>query len=762
MACKFSKPYDCLHCTIPEKTQPGGYCEKLVKAAQEQAAWSGGETPQLSFPLSCQPSSMVTSTALMQGPVAGFKEIITALLDRDWIAAKQRYDIAAQTAGTQDPIKRTTLLKCGTLPCAGFTVKTALGEYTIGETTALDPLTMGMQDLVMLHNSVHLTKDVYVLIVTDISQLARLAVKCQKKGRVIFDVETFGLQPRHPSFEWCSTGFGFHGSKFIYYVPVNHHEVDVLGRSARVDTQLTLQSTLPYMDSIFSTEEIGKVGHNLKFETKTLAVNGIDLRGIVNDTQLALFCLDSRNTEKVGLKTVEKQRYGIEREDFEDVTAQYDNDYRKVPIRKAAVYNGWDIYSTLLLDVDTQQMMHDAPERLQKIYTGIDLPIIKPLAKMELTGIKVDPDLIAKYTSEEEAKLKEAQARLTEQLGGREINVGSHTELAKLLYQELKICTPEQWHEWNLKINGTGLPSTGAGDLQIVLRETGNEILETIMEIRRAKTYINTFLVPTPGRLIKGILYGDYNAAVAVSSRLSSSNPNLQNLPTKCTFKEALIPRKPGNKLVVSDWSQIELKLFAVLANIRKMIEAYQIGADLHQATGDAVFPATWTPERRRKAGKTLNFGVVYGMSEIGFSKKAGCSVEEAKQYLKAYHETYPEIDVYYQTIKAHVRAHGYSETYFGRPRHFDPSYFNLRAAVNHTIQGTAADYMRILLADAFREFRLDRMVRMCLTIHDELILEAPDDMAEDVAARLTKIMTFAFGLLTITCDTKILDNIRK
>ncbi|MFZ2188236.1 MAG: DNA polymerase I [Candidatus Moraniibacteriota bacterium] len=402
---------------------------------------------------------------------------------------------------------------------------------------------------------------------------------------------------------------------------------------------------------------------------------------------------------------------------------------------------------------------------LSTVFCEVEIPLAKVLAQMELAGIKLNTMIfagISQTITERIAKLEESIYKLS----GTTFNIASPKQLSEVLFEKMQLPVG------NIKKGKSGVISTASAELEKLRDE--HKIIEKIEEYREITKLKNTYLDTLPLMVDKNSrLHSTFNQAVTATGRLSSSDPNLQNIPTRTDLGQLLrtaFVAEEGCKLVSADYSQIDLRVVAHVSEDKKMIELFYKGEDIHRATAAEInnlTPSQVTDKIRRTA-KELNFGVIYGMGSFGFSARAGISRDDAKRFIDTYFEKFQGVAKYMQGIREFTKANGYVETEIGRRRYIpeiNSSNFQLqsaaeRMAINMPIQGLASDIMKIAMLHVAKEFENNPDVKMLLQVHDEIILEVKEDLAEEVAQKIKTILEKAYTLrVPLVANVEIGDN---
>jgi DNA polymerase-1 len=402
---------------------------------------------------------------------------------------------------------------------------------------------------------------------------------------------------------------------------------------------------------------------------------------------------------------------------------------------------------------------------LNTVFSEVEIPLAKVLAQMELAGIKLNTMIfagISQTITERIAKLEENIYKLS----GTTFNIASPKQLSEVLFEKMQLPVG------NIKKGKSGVISTASAELDKLLGE--HKIIEKIEEYREITKLKNTYLDTLPTMVDKNSrLHSTFNQAVTATGRLSSSDPNLQNIPTRTDLGQLLrtaFVAEEGCKLVSADYSQIDLRVVAHVSEDKKMIELFHRGEDIHRATAAEInnlTPSQVTDKIRRTA-KELNFGVIYGMGSFGFSARAGISRDDAKRFIDTYFEKFQGVAKYMQGIREFAKANGYVETEIGRRRYIpeiNSSNFQVqsaaeRMAINMPIQGLASDIMKIAMLHVAKEFENNPDVKMLLQVHDEIILEVKEELAEEVAQKIKTILEKAYTLkVPLVANVEIGDN---
>lgn len=592
--------------------------------------------------------------------------------------------------------------------------------------------------------------------VSDPSELPAIAARLRKAPLVAFDTETSSLAPHDAELIGLSLAAS---ESEVWYLPFGHRHpeqapLDEHG-TARAPVRNLPPITAPACEPIRALLEdprVPKAGHNTKFDIQVLRRAGVNVQGVVFDSMLASFVLDpSRRSH--GIDALSVEFLGRTMSQYTDLTGKGKTQipFAEVALARAAAYCGAD--STTVLSLHG----HFTPEleraAVNPLLREIELPLIPVLAEMEWTGIAVDPQHFAVLGVELSRDLATLSAEIQRAAGGKELNINSPRQLAAVLFEEQQLPV--------LKKTRTG-PSTDAEVLE-ALAEQGHELPRLVLNYRELQKLKSTYVdvLPTAINRDTGRIHTSFNQVGAQTGRISSSDPNLQNIPVRTPRGEAIrrgfIPA-PGWKFVVADYSQIELRLMAHLSADPAFVDAFRQGHDIHRQTAAIVFGVALdqvTPEMRARA-KTTNFAVIYGQGPFSLSKQLGYTLDQAKQFIADYFTRFAGVRGYLDHQVELAREQGYVETLFGRRRYipelrdrnFNIRAFGERTAQNTPLQGSAADLIKIAMVRIHRGLAESGMrARMVLQVHDELVVEAPADEAERTAELVRRHMEGAARL---------------
>ena len=531
-----------------------------------------------------------------------------------------------------------------------------------------------------------------------------------------------------------------------WYIPVGHAS----------GTQLPLEQTLSALRKPLTDPRIPKIGHNLKYDFIMLARYGLRMVPLGFDTMVAEWVIDP-DSRNLGLKNLALARLGEDMTRIEELIGKGKNQISmaEVAIADAAPYAAADAETTLrlmpLLETELRGF-----SKLLDLFLKIEMPLIPVLADMEMAGIALDKKFFAVFSVE----LKERMAALERQIyaaAGRTFNINSTQQLSDVLFKSLGLVPPDRG-----KKTASGHYSTAAG----VLDEMSGQhaVVDMILEYRELSKLISTYVeaLPTQIHPEDGRVHTSFSQTNTVTGRLSSSDPNLQNIPTRTDLGRRVrrgFVADPGNVLVSLDYSQIELRIVAHMAGDEAMLDAFRAGQDIHATTAAAIYavPLEAVTKEMRRHAKAINFGLIYGMSAFGLTRSTELTLAESQDFVAAYFRQFPGVKKYLDGIRKETALSGYVETMLGRRRYFPNLKSGLnqamknreeREAINAPIQGTAADIMKIAMIkipSALAQAGLHG--KMLLQVHDELVIECPRAELDKVAGVVHDIMENAYPL---------------
>jgi DNA polymerase-1 len=542
------------------------------------------------------------------------------------------------------------------------------------------------------------------------------------------------------------------------YIPFGH---DYMGAPA----QLSKEAVLAQLKPLLEDPEIKKVGQNLKYDMSVLAQHGIDLQGVAFDTMLESYVLDSVATRH-DMDSLAAEYLGETTISFTDVAGKgaFQLTFNQVPLEEAAPYAAEDADITLRLhQVLWPELRKHAS--LEKVFNDIELPLLPVLSRIERTGALVDGTLLFQQSNELAKRLGELETEAWD-LAGQQFNLASPKQLGEILFEKLEIPV--------LKKTAKGAPSTKEEVLQELALDY--PLPKVLLEHRGLAKLKSTYTdkLPTMINPQSQRIHTSYHQAGTATGRLSSSDPNLQNIPVRTSegrrVRQAFIAA-PGCKMVAADYSQIELRIMAHLSEDPSLLKAFAEDQDIHRATAAEVFAVATeqvTADMRRSA-KAINFGLIYGMSAFGLARQLNIGRKQAAEYIELYFQRYPGVQAYMNNIRHTAAEQGYVETAFGR-RLYLPEINSRngmrrqaaeRTAINAPMQGTAADIIKLAMIhvdDWLQNSNLQS--RMIMQVHDELVLEVPEVELEPVTQGLNDLMQNAASLLVpLVVDVGVGDN---
>jgi DNA polymerase-1 len=584
-----------------------------------------------------------------------------------------------------------------------------------------------------------------------IKEISKVLGRIRKSGRCCVDLETDSLNPMQARIVGIALAAG---PDEAWYLPVGH-KTD--GRP-----QLELKATLAGLKKVLEDPKIEKIGQNIKYDWIILKRHGLDIRGAYWDPMVLAYLLDP-SQRSFGLDHLARKYLKHTMITYEEIagkgSAQKTLDF--VPVDDVAEYSAEDAIVTLrLADLLREEI---ESKGLLQLYEDMEAPLIRVLLDMEMTGVVVDQSILKKLTRSFKKQLEALEKKIYK-LAGEEFNINSPKQLGAVLFGKLKL-------PHGKKSRKTGAYSTSIGVLQELAKEY--ELPAQVIEYRQLHKLLTSYL-ENLGRLIDpdtGRVHTSFNQTVTATGRLSSSDPNLQNIPVRTEIgrkiREAFVADK-GKVLLCADYSQIELRVLAHMSEDPTLIEAFKNDEDIHTRTAVEMFgvePDDLTADHRRRA-KAINFGIIYGMSRFGLSSQLAIPVDEAAEIIDRYFERYPGVAAFIEEVKARAEAEGFVKTLFGRVRYLPEltdqvaavRNFGERLAVNTPIQGTAADLMKMAMVSIFRDLKKRKMAsKMVIQVHDELIVEVPEDEIEAAGRIVRKGMAEVYPMkVPLTVDMAV------
>ncbi len=582
----------------------------------------------------------------------------------------------------------------------------------------------------------------YETVTTD-KDLDRWIHAAMDQNFVAIDTETDSLDPMQANLVGVSLALS---PGKACYIPLAHSGAGVgLFGGEKVEGQIPKEVALPRLKLLLEAQGVLKIGQNLKYDMLLLANLGIDIHPI-DDTMLMSYAFESGDVGH-GMDELAERHLGLKPISFKDVAGSGKSmiTFDKVPLDRATHYAAEDADITLRLWMLFKQKLLKA--RKVTVYETLERPLVRVLMEMEQEGISVDRGVLSRLTQEFATKQAIVEKDIFA-LVGSSFNIGSPKQLGDILFGQMNLPGGRK--------TATGAWSTDSDALER-LAEDGIVLAQRVLDWRQLAKLRSTYTEALPGYINPKTLRVHTNYAMASTStgRLSSNEPNLQNIPVRTEdgrrIRTAFVAT-PGHKLISADYSQIELRVLAHIADIPQLKKAFADGQDIHAMTASEMFnvPMKDMDSSVRRRAKAINFGIIYGISAFGLANQLGISRQEAGDYIKTYFKRFPGIRAYMDETKARARAQGYVETIFGRRMHFpritstNPSErsFLERASINAPIQGSAADIIRRAMICMDKALASDKLnVKMLLQVHDELIFEAPEAEVEAAIPVIRRIM---------------------
>ena len=597
-------------------------------------------------------------------------------------------------------------------------------------------------------------------LITSSAQLQALVSQLQQRSAdapaVAIDTETTDLNP----FRAQLVGLGFcwgEADNDLAYIPVGH---------SGAEGQLPLADVLEALAPWLASPTQRKCLQNAKYDRLVLLRHGLELNGVAVDTLLADYLRDA--SARHNLEELAQRHYGFRPTSFSDLVSKGQT-FADVPIEAAAQYCGMDVHLTYRLAIDLVQQLEQLGDALPQLLAELELPLEPVLAQMEATGIRIDVPYLQELGQSMGEKLQQLEQQAIA-AAGEEFNLASPKQLGELLFNTLGLDRKKS------RKTKTGW-STDAAVLEKL--EDAHPVVPLVLEHRTLSKLKSTYVDALP-QLVEsetGRVHTDFNQAVTATGRLSSSNPNLQNIPVRTAYsrqiRKAFLPQQDWT-LLSADYSQIELRILTHLCGEEALVEAYNSGDDVHALTARLLLDKSEVSDAERRLGKTINFGVIYGMGAQRFARATGVSQAEAKEFLSRYKQRYPKVFAFLEWQERLALSRGYVETLMGRrrPFHFDPQGLGrlkgtdpaeidldvarrggmeaqqLRAAANAPIQGSSADIIKKAMVD-LQQLLLEQQLpaRLLLQVHDELVLECAPDALDAVQSSVQRTMEQAVSL---------------
>jgi DNA polymerase-1 len=594
--------------------------------------------------------------------------------------------------------------------------------------------------------------------VQDDAAFKKMMTRLRKARAIAVDTETTGQNALESELVGISLSIK---DGQAWYVAIGHRASEQADMLSSAESQaddfrcLSLESVRAQLAPLFADPKIAKYGHNIKFDALVLAAHGMPLEGITFDTMVGAFLADP-GSRHLGLKPLAFIRLHREMQDIVSLIGKGKDQITmaQVPVGKVSPYACADADVThCLVGVLTPELKD---KNAWALFTEIEMPLVPVLVGMEQAGVLLDVEFLARMKVDLDKRLHAIESDIY-RAAGREFNINSTQQLGKVLFEELK-----------LDASGAGKTKAGGYSTAVGVLEQlqgAHEVVDMVLEYRQLDKLQSTYVETLPVLVSKkdGRLHTSYNQTGAVTGRISSSDPNLQNIPIRTELgrqvRRAFVA-PPGKKLMAADYSQVELRILAHLSQDPGLLDAFERDEDVHKATAAAIFgvPLAEVTPNMRGIAKTTNYAIVYGISGFGLAARTELSMQEAQQFILSYFEKYPGVKKYLDDTKETARTKGYVETLLGRRRYFPElqsraGNYTMRAAaermaINAPVQGTSADVMKIAMIRLSAAMQKKKMQsRMILQVHDELVFEAPDKEVKSLAKLVREHMCGAYEL---------------
>ena len=624
-----------------------------------------------------------------------------------------------------------------------------------------------------LENSENKIPKINVTVVNDFELLDKLIQRLDKTNQIVsLDTETNSLNPIDAELVGIGLCLGEENDD-LFYIPLGHQT------KKEPPNQLSIEDVFSKLRNWIEDPKKEKALQNSKFDRQIFFNHGLDLKGVTFDTLLADYLLN--NQEKHGLSEISFRLFGFKPPSFKETVGK-NKDFSFVDIDEASIYCGYDVFLTFKIVKIFKESFSKEKDELIKLFEEIELPLEPVLSQMEMNGITIDIPYLDKLSKELKSTLEDIESKVYE-LAEESFNLSSPKQLGEILFEKLNLDKKKS------RKTKTGW-STDAVVLERLVDE--HEIIQHLIKHRTLSKLLSTYIDALPNLINEktGRVHTNFNQAATATGRLSSSNPNLQNIPVRTEFsrriRKAFLPEKNW-KLLSADYSQIELRILAHLADEEILINAFHKNDDIHSLTARLIFEKEEISSDERRVGKTINFGVIYGMGIKKFARSTGVSTPEAKEFLIKYKERYSKIFKFLELQERLALSKGYVKTIFGRKREFkfdknglgrligkDPYEIDLqsarkagmeaqslRAAANAPIQGSSADIIKIAMVQLNKKFiEMNVPAKMLLQVHDELLFEVEPDSLEITTKLVKKTMEDCVKLnVPLLVDIGIGDN---
>ena len=591
-------------------------------------------------------------------------------------------------------------------------------------------------------------------LVLDNQTFETLVQRLEKSTAFVFDLETTSLDYMNAQI----VGWVFLVDKDSFYVPVAHDYLDA-------PKQLNFANVLEKLRPILENSAVHKIGQNLKYDTHVLANYDLSLKGIGDDTMVKSYCLNSVATRH-NMDDLAQHYLNYQTIHFADVAGKGKKQitFNQVGLEQAFPYACEDVIVTQELNQVLDGDLAQYP-KLAKLYQTLEIPLIEVLVRMERNGVELDVSALNIQQIDIAAQMKDIESQAFE-LAGDAFNLESPKQIQQILFSEDGLGLEAK------KKTPKGAPSTNEEALKLL----DHPLVDLILSYRTLTKLNSTYLEALPKQidLKTGRLHTSYHQAVTATGRLSSSNPNLQNIPIRseqgARIRGAFIANK-GNVIIAADYSQIELRIMAHISQDENLLEAFNNNVDVHSATASMMFnvPLDEVTKDHRRNAKAINFGLIYGMSAFGLAKQIDVSRTEAKAYIDAYFENYPSVLSYMDNTKEIAKAQGYVETVMGRRLYLPQinaknkmlQQHALRTAINAPMQGSSADIIKKAMLDVYQWIGDDNPdIKMIMQVHDELVFEVKASKADEFAHKIQTLMSDTYPLdIPLVVDVGIGDS---
>jgi DNA polymerase-1 len=574
-------------------------------------------------------------------------------------------------------------------------------------------------------------------IVDSKEKLAALVKSLNKAEKISFDTETTGTDPFLSELVGISIAVE---PKMGFYIPVGHQ---------KANTQLSIHDVIEAIQPAFTNPDIPKMGHNIKYDYQMLKQAGLDTSPMVFDSMIAEWLINPSNFS-LGLKNMAASYLGIQMTKIDELIGSGKNQISMdmVDVAKAAPYAVADAEMVLQLYPLLQKKLDE--RNATQLMKTMEMPLVPIISDMEEEGIAIDEDFFESMEGELENRMYEIQESIYKMVG-QTFNLNSTQQLSGILFETLGLIPPNP-----KKKTASGFYSTSAEVLEEIAHQ--HPIVELLLEYRELSKLQSTYITTLPKQINPktGRIHTSFNQTGSVTGRLASSDPNLQNIPTRTELGRKIrngFVAAPGNVFLAVDYSQIELRIVAHMAQDDAMMLAFKQNLDIHAATAAAIYgiPLGEVNKDQRRHAKAINFGLIYGMSPFGLSRSTGLTLAEAENFVKAYFQQFPGVKLYLDEIKRSAAQKGYVETLLGHRRYFPnlttTTNANIRnreerEAINAPIQGTAAEIIKLSMLQIPSALRSASLrAKMILQIHDELIFECPEKELQNTVKIVKDIM---------------------